>query len=629
MDERRRRRAGPLLLVLTLTGAMAVVAHARRITSYNSDLAVVALMAQDILYRGAHPVFFDGSEYAGTLEQHFVALFFAVLPDRPAVQEIAIAIELAVGVALVWGTARSVFGPRAALASGLYLALGPVYFYYRGLTSAGPYTPLFTIGAGVLAVLIRSERRALAGEPVDGELAVLGLLLGLAWWTHPLGAAFGGCAAVSLLFGAARRRLTPLGIAGGTLAFFVGSLPWWWRNLHTGWASLTGPDVATLPWRQLGPQVRALVTVGLPVLLGARPAWAKTDAFPGAGAVALLVLAALAGFGGSLLFRREPRVRHAAAVFLSLTVFTAALALPSRRLQLTEPRALFTFYLSLAPLAGAFLACARLRRPLRGSLCAGLAVLHLAGHAAAPRIAPFPMRVIERLEQRQVHAVYTSYWSAYLLTFLSRGRIVGTPFGHGVIVRRAQDRSLVDAAEAPAFVFDREEPARWEEPARLESFLKAGGFRYHREVVDGLQVFTDLPPQAVAVVRGCYCIPAGLTAEAVVWRGVSGPPQIAQGQTARYRVQVKNGARLSWSLNTNLAYHWRRPDGSDAVFDGRRTPPAHPPRPGETLTVDMDVEANVEPGDYTLVIDAVEEGVSWFEARGARPLLFSVRVEPR
>jgi hypothetical protein len=42
----------------------------------------------------------------------------------------------------------------------------------------------------------------------------------------------------------------------------------------------------------------------------------------------------------------------------------------------------------------------------------------------------------------------------------------------------------------------------------------------------------------------------------------------------------------------------------------------------------LTVTAPSEPGDYTLEIDMVHEGVTWFKQRGARPLSINVTVTP-
>ncbi len=64
-----------------------------------------------------------------------------------------------------------------------------------------------------------------------------------------------------------------------------------------------------------------------------------------------------------------------------------------------------------------------------------------------------------------------------------------------------------------------------------------------------------------------------------------------------------------------LAYHWRRVDGSTAVFEGLRTRLPGNLAGGTSATTVMTVEAPATPGDYDLVLDAVREGVAWFGER--------------
>jgi hypothetical protein len=50
-------------------------------------------------------------------------------------------------------------------------------------------------------------------------------------------------------------------------------------------------------------------------------------------------------------------------------------------------------------------------------------------------------------------------------------------------------------------------------------------------------------------------------------------------------------------------------------------------QPGQEVELALSVKAPGEPGDYTLEIDMVHEGVTWFYERGAKPLRLNVRVE--
>jgi hypothetical protein len=613
----------PLLLVLALSSGMMALLYARQAIPYNADMAVVALMAQDILYRDAHPIFYDSSEYAGTLEQHWVALLFAFLPDGVIIHRLGIALLLLGVVALVWTFTREAFGERAALAAGLYLALGPLFFYYRGLTSEGPYTPIHLIGAGILALLIRIEKRALEGKPFGIEATALGLLFGLGWWTHPLVLVFGGSLLAALAAGKAWRRLTPWGFLAAVAAFFLASFPWWWRNLCTGWASLAGPEAGRATAEQALEQAGVLARIGVPVLLGARPLWAEETPTT----VVLLSWAVLLtglGLGAFRIFRDgSPLARYAAAVLLPLPLFSVALALQSYRTNFQEPRLIYATYFVLAPFFGVLVTASRGSRWTRSALLGAVASLHLAGHVLPYRAAPLPHEPVRRLLERGADHVYTTYWMAFPLVFLSKDRIAATPFGRTAALRMLRLRREVDASPAPAFLYEAEEAVR------LDTFLLRNRFAYRREDLGtgSWRLFTGLDSEAVARIRGCACIPSGLGPEAVRWQAIDGPRRVATGATVTYPVRLANRSNLGWWPGMNLSYHWVRPDGSYAVFDGLRTTPGSLPGPGGTLALDLQVAANVPPGDYTLVIDVVEEGVAWFENLGAEPLRLPVRVE--
>ena len=90
-------------------------------------------------------------------------------------------------------------------------------------------------------------------------------------------------------------------------------------------------------------------------------------------------------------------------------------------------------------------------------------------------------------------------------------------------------------------------------------------------------------------------------------------------------VTLKNTGWRPWRSDDRaapvlLSYHWLDTAGAMKVEDGRRTPLPRVLPPGESLTMTMTVEAPSRPGRYTLAIDLVEEGVSWFSRAGARML---------
>jgi FkbM family methyltransferase len=106
-------------------------------------------------------------------------------------------------------------------------------------------------------------------------------------------------------------------------------------------------------------------------------------------------------------------------------------------------------------------------------------------------------------------------------------------------------------------------------------------------------------------------------ADIAVVRAESNVPAAA---TARIEVEVKNLGRNPWPASSMrqagtpvfLSYHWRWPDGSIAVWDGRCTSLASRVAPGEQVRVDMMIDAPADPGRYVLVLDLVHDGVCWF-----------------
>ena len=176
---------------------------------------------------------------------------------------------LLVGVVLtVWASARAGYGARAGLLAGLYLALGPAFFFYKGLTSDGAYVSLLLVCGLSIRLLLEIERRFHDGRPAVLQMTVLGGLLGLAWWIHPLSVIMAAVVAVAIAAGTTRAWLSPRGVAALLAAFLVGSLPWWWRNLGTGWANLKAPELAAAPIDSLTARLVSLFHDGWSILLG-------------------------------------------------------------------------------------------------------------------------------------------------------------------------------------------------------------------------------------------------------------------------------------------------------------------------------------------------------------------------
>jgi Ig-like domain from next to BRCA1 gene len=111
------------------------------------------------------------------------------------------------------------------------------------------------------------------------------------------------------------------------------------------------------------------------------------------------------------------------------------------------------------------------------------------------------------------------------------------------------------------------------------------------------------------------------------------PSVIYPGEHVDIRFKVKNLGSATWPAvgtkdfryQINLGDRWIRTGVT--TEDNRAVMQADLPPGGET-EIKMTVRAPQMPGDYTLEIDMVHEGVTWFKEKGARPLLLPVRVQP-
>lgn len=123
----------------------------------------------------------------------------------------------------------------------------------------------------------------------------------------------------------------------------------------------------------------------------------------------------------------------------------------------------------------------------------------------------------------------------------------------------------------------------------------------------------------------------GLTARYALGAGLS---SLAAGQTQTIPVSITNSTASfirAWSPTVfahwaDVSYHWYDSAGNLLVWDGARTQLAQDIAPGASTTVSLAVRTPAAPGQYTLVVDLVEEGVTWFADDGATPLRIPVSV---
>ncbi|MBM4421445.1 MAG: hypothetical protein FJ034_07700 [Chloroflexi bacterium] len=112
--------------------------------------------------------------------------------------------------------------------------------------------------------------------------------------------------------------------------------------------------------------------------------------------------------------------------------------------------------------------------------------------------------------------------------------------------------------------------------------------------------------------------------------GASTASTVAANVPVNISVAVQNTGARTWSAAganpVRLSYHWLRPDGTVAVWDGARAPlSADVPQNGSAnLTLAVVPPATF--GAYILRLDLVQEGITWFSGQGVptRDLPFNV-----
>jgi hypothetical protein len=117
------------------------------------------------------------------------------------------------------------------------------------------------------------------------------------------------------------------------------------------------------------------------------------------------------------------------------------------------------------------------------------------------------------------------------------------------------------------------------------------------------------------------------------WGTTALPGRAVPGERLHLPVELWNRSAVPWNpggkssgaASVKLAYHWLRPDGSTAEWDGQRTLIGEVP-PGGRVTATLTVDAPRTPGSYVLALDPLFEHVAWFSERGVPELRGPVEV---
>ncbi len=444
-------------MIVVLAAGWKIYLLARDVFPFNSDEAVVALMARHIL-AGERPTFFYGQAYMGSLDAYFVAFGLALFGQAVwVVRLIQVILYLGTIIATV-AIGKVVFkasGP--ALLAGLFLAVPTVNSTLYTTVSLGGYGEAMLLGSlNLLTGFLILEKLKIEPIPVakSGLLFLIwGFLTGIGLWANGLTFVFSAPMGIALLWSILKKPLRTVGAWKIGLAavpgVVIGSLPWWLYALQNGLGVLVtelfGTAVAVEKDFWLVRIWNHLINygvLGLTSAFGMRPPWeVRWLAVPLIPFIfAFLGLVSIYSF--RLIFRKNVR-NLAPAVFGGVfLVFSLAFLLtpfgvdPSGRyfLPLSIP-------ISLA--AAAFIVS--VLKNLRWQFACVALVLIFNSWGTLECAAQFPpgittqfnpITVVDQSAMPDLIAFlrsngetrgYTNYWVAYPLAFLSNEELVFTP----------------------------------------------------------------------------------------------------------------------------------------------------------------------------------------------------------
>jgi hypothetical protein len=112
----------------------------------------------------------------------------------------------------------------------------------------------------------------------------------------------------------------------------------------------------------------------------------------------------------------------------------------------------------------------------------------------------------------------------------------------------------------------------------------------------------------------------------VEWEQAHVPEAVTAGITIAVPVTVRNNGSKVWPASqVFVTYHWLRNE-QIVVWDGKRTRLPRDLKAGSRAALSVHVATPTEPGSYVLMLTLVHERVTWFEHKGAAPLIRPVAV---
>lgn len=468
-----RRDAAVLILIVVAATLVRIPFLTHGFGLMNSDEAIPALSAKHIAEGGRPALYYYGAFFQGSLPQHFSALLFGLFGYSVFLAKLSAFIVYLVFICVHYGLLRKIFGvlPAAAISAFFVPPLPDLVIAGFDIGSGFPFVLLFVS-------LIFLLTHAIVFERDDRPIPLLGFLMGLSFWTHQISVIFIGTSILFLL-PALKLRWKKY----GALVFFsaVGAFPLILNEIYRKFVLAkfllpVGPgEMDPLPIGSYKDLVLSLLV---------------SDSGPTAWIVIILLLAGSAGL--VVLSLKNGKLRPS-LLFVAYAALFSVVYILSDFGRTGVIRYMYVLYPAFPVLfAGVFLPLGK--RTGAPVLAAFFILLFFAGNGSSHRDFVsnvkakhvFLSNAVAAMEETGERYWLAEYWTSYLLTAISKERLV---VASSTVRRYYPYKLFYDSGDNSNWVINRDTPAEEIKARDLIDLLDSLGVPYGFREVGTMALF--------------------------------------------------------------------------------------------------------------------------------------------
>jgi hypothetical protein len=432
-----------LLVLLVLCGALLRLDFMRAVEyTIDSDEAIVGLMAKHILEGAALPTFYYGQHYMGSLEAIMASASFWLFGMSGFTLQLVPLVWSLVLIVVMFFLGRECGGVVVGRIAALLTAIPPVALVVWSTKARGGFIEIVVLGALAMYGAARWFKRS---PRATSYPIFIGFILGVGWWVNNQILYFMVPIAVMAALYVVREWRPTLHssldvlrvIVCGSLAFFVGSSPYWLYNIERGFPSLGMFGRSSV--KEIGEHLVGVWETAIPILLGAKHFWEADSIFPGStevyylayGLLFAVVAWARRGEIAKLLKGSIDSSAPVEMIFLFLVVAVSIFVISTFGWLYKAPRYLLPTYVGLFvvcsygcmlllerwKLLGAVAIACLVGLNVSSSYAGGRAIPGEPVVFAGERVSRDHSDIIATLERLGITKIKTNYWIGYRLAF--------------------------------------------------------------------------------------------------------------------------------------------------------------------------------------------------------------------